>query len=37
MAKTSDDTSSSEPAEPTNESQPDASTDPSPPAEKSAE
>ena len=37
MANTSDDTSSSEPAEPTNESQPDASTDPSPPAEKSAE
>tara|TARA_E500000331_G_scaffold294212_1_gene291828 strand:- start:626 stop:1132 length:507 start_codon:yes stop_codon:yes gene_type:complete len=37
MAKTSDDTSSSEPAEPTNESQPDSSTDPSPPAEKSAE
>ena len=37
MAKTSDDTSSSEPAEPTNESQPDASTDSSPPAEKSAE
>jgi len=37
MAKTSDDTSSSEQAEPTNESQPDASTDPSPPAEKSAE
>ena len=37
MAKTSDDTRSSEPAEPTNESQPDASTDSSPPAEKSAE
>ena len=37
MAKTSDKTSSSEPAKPTNESQPDASTDPSPPAEKSAE